>query len=89
MMMKSRRVSEKKFAKDENAVSTSMIIGIAVSLLLAGIFLPIGIDAVEDADTTNWSASTVTVFVLLPLAAVLAIVLAYFRASGFGGGGAS
>lgn len=75
----------KNFARDDHAVSAGLVIGIAISLLLVGVFMPLGIEEIEGTNTSNWSASTITVFVLIPLAAVLAVVLAYFRQGGIGG----
>lgn len=47
------------------------IIGISVSVLIAGIMVPMGITQIANATTTNWDPSVALVFqVVLPVLAV-------------------
>lgn len=45
------------------------------TLLLAAILLPIAIGLVVGANVTGWDATTTTVFLLLPVIAVVGIIL--------------
>lgn len=51
------------------------VIGIFITILLTGILVPVAFDQIFNADTTNWSSNTVTIFNLLPVISVVAIIL--------------
>lgn len=59
------------------------IINIFIVVLLAGILLPIAFGQIFNANTTGWDANTVTIFSLVPIISVVALVLvlvyAYFQ----------
>ena len=59
------------------------VINIFVVLLLAAILLPIAFTLIFNANTTGWDANTVTIFALLPIISVIALILilvyAYFQ----------
>lgn len=65
---------------DERAVSFSLKaaimlpIAIAVGALVAGIIVPIGIDELAGADTTNYSSGASTLWTNLDLFVVLAVL---------------
>lgn len=61
------------------------VINIFVVLLLAAILLPIAFTQIFNANTTGWDSNTVTIFALLPIISVIALVLvlvyAYYQRS--------
>lgn len=58
------------------------IVGIFIVLLLGAVLLPIAFTAIFNANTTGWDSNTVTIFNLLPIIGVVAVILilvyAYF-----------
>ena len=62
------------------------VIGVFITILLAGILLPIALGTIFSANTTGWDANTVTIFELLPIISVVAIILvlvyAYYTRGG-------
>ena len=52
------------------------IIGIFVVILLAAILLPIAFSLIFNANTTGWDSNTKTIFALIPIIGVVAVVLA-------------
>lgn len=62
------------------------VIGVFITILLAGILLPISLGTIFSANTTGWDANTVTIFELLPIISVVAVILilvyAYYTRGG-------
>ncbi len=54
-----------------------MAVGIFVVFILAGALLPTAFDQIFNASTTNWDASTVNLWELLPLMGVIALLLLF------------
>lgn len=67
-----------KISQGINTVA-SAIITLTVALLFAGNVLPVGLDAIFDANTSAWDAATVTLFLLIALAGVIAVLVAVFN----------
>jgi len=60
------------------SLSLHDVIIMAVSFLLVAILGPIAIGTIANSSTTNWTASTVTMFqVLLPIMWVIGVAIAY------------
>lgn len=59
----------------DNAIE--LVVGVLVGSLLAAYLLPIAIDALVDANTTNWGSDVTQLWDLLPLIIVLAIFLLF------------
>ena len=59
------------------------VVNIFIVLLLAAILLPIAFTLIFNANTTGWDSNTVTIFSLLPIISVIALILilvyAYFQ----------
>jgi len=56
----------------------STVIMLAISFLLVGVLGPIAIGYIANATTTNWDATTKTMFqVLLPLLWVIGVAIRY------------
>lgn len=51
------------------------VINIFIVVLLAGILLPISFDQIFSANTTGWDDNTVTIFGLVPIISVVALIL--------------
>jgi ABC-type bacteriocin/lantibiotic exporter with double-glycine peptidase domain len=68
-----------KLLKDTRA-EASKIISISVALLIAGVLLPVALSQIYSANTTGWNTAVALVFtVLLPVLAVIAIALIFFK----------
>lgn len=68
----------RKLFKDKRAITSSSIIGLAVSFFLVAIMGPIAIGTIANTTTTNWDASVVTIFqVVLPIIWVVGVALKY------------
>jgi len=62
------------------AISDTKIISVVVGLFLAGVLMPIGLDKIYSANTTNWDSTVATIFtVLMPVLAVLGLGLAFYK----------
>ena len=68
----------RKIFNDKRAITSSSIIGLAVSFFLVAIMGPIAIGTIANTTTTNWDASVVTIFqVVLPIIWVVGVALKY------------
>jgi hypothetical protein len=68
-----------KLLKDVRA-EASKIISLAVALLIAGVLMPVAISQIYSANTTGWNTAVALVFtVLLPVLAVIAVALIFFK----------
>ena len=68
----------KKFIRNKRAITSSSIIGLAVSFFLVAIMGPIAIGTIANTTTTNWDASVITIFqVVLPIIWVVGVALKY------------
>ena len=68
----------RKFLRNQKAITSGGIIGLAVSFFLVAIMGPIAIGTIANTTTTNWDASVVTIFqVVLPIIWVVGIALKY------------
>ena len=68
----------RKFLRNNKAITSGGIIGLAVSFFLVAIMGPIAIGTIANTTTTNWDASVVTIFqVVLPIIWVVGIALKY------------
>lgn len=56
-----------------------MVIGFMLTALLAGELLPTAFNSIFNASTSSWTSTTVTIWELLPLFVIIAVVL-YFVA---------
>ena len=67
-----------KLRKNNKAITSSAIIGLAVSFFLVAIMGPIAIGTIANTTTTNWDPSVVTIFqVVLPIIWVVGVALKY------------
>lgn len=67
-----------KWLKDKRGITSSAIIGLAVSFFLVAIMGPIAIGTIANTTTTNWDSSVVTIFqVVLPIVWVVGVALKY------------
>ena len=65
------------------AISMHDVIIMAVSFFLVAVLGPLAIGTVANATTTNWTASTITVFqVLLPIIWVIGVAIKYIPRGG-------
>lgn len=87
--MKRAFTTGSQLAQDERAVSTRAIkaaivipIALAIGALVAGIVVPIGLDELTGANTSNYSSGAATLWDNLDLFVILA-VLGYFVAMMF------
>jgi len=68
----------KRFLRNKRAITSSSIIGLAVSFFLVAIMGPIAIGTIANTTTTNWDASVITIFqVVLPIIWVVGVALKY------------
>ena len=68
----------RKFLRNNKAITSGGIIGLAVSFFLVAIMGPIAIGTIANTTTTNWDPSVVTIFqVVLPIIWVVGIALKY------------
>lgn len=51
------------------------VIGIFVTILLTAILIPVAFTQIFNANTTGWDTNTVTIFGLIPIIGVVAIIL--------------
>ena len=51
------------------------VIGIFITILLTAILIPVAFSQIFNANTTGWDANTVTIFGLIPIIGVVAIIL--------------
>lgn len=51
------------------------VIGVFVTILLTAILIPVAFGQIFNANTTGWDSNTVTVFSLIPIIGVVAIIL--------------
>lgn len=51
------------------------VIGVFITILLTAVLIPIAFGLIFNANTTGWDASTVTIFGLIPIIGVIAIIL--------------
>lgn len=58
---------------------------IAIGVYFLAALLPSAITSFVDAETTNWSTSTIALWALVPLAIIAVIVFAYVPRGGRGG----
>lgn len=67
-----------RFLRNKKAITSSSIIGLAVSFFLVAIMGPIAIGTIANTTTTNWDASVITIFqVVLPIIWVVGVALKY------------
>jgi len=67
-----------KLRRNKRGITSSAIIGLAVSFFLVAIMGPIAIGTIANTTTTNWDASVVTIFqVVLPIIWVVGVALKY------------
>ena len=57
-------------------IEGSMVIGIFAVVLLSAILLPIAFKLIFNANFTGWDSNTKTTFLLIPIIAVVAVILA-------------
>lgn len=68
----------RKFLSNRRAITSSEVIGLAVSFFLVAILGPIAIGTIANASTTNWDTAVVTVFqVVLPVIWAVAVAIRY------------
>jgi len=68
----------KRFFRNKKAITSSGIIGLAVSFFLVAIMGPIAIGTIANTTTTNWDPAVVTIFqVVLPIIWVIGVALKY------------
>ena len=68
----------RKFLRNKRAITSSAIIGLAVSFFLVAIMGPIAIGTIANTTTTNWDSAVVTIFqVVLPIIWVVGVALKY------------
>lgn len=59
---------------------SAKVIGICVSLVMAGVMLPIGLEQIDNATTTGWDPAVITIFqVVLPVLGVIGIAVAFWK----------
>jgi uncharacterized membrane protein len=51
------------------------VIGIFITILLTAILIPVAFSQIFNANTTGWDTNTVTIFGLIPIIGVVAIIL--------------
>ena len=70
--------SLKEFLSDKRGITSSAIIGLAISFFLVAILGPLAIGTIANTTTTNWDSSVVTVFqVVLPIIWTIAVAIKY------------
>lgn len=62
--------------KNRHGIEGTMVIGIFVVVLLAAILLPIAFKLIFNANFTGWDSNTKSVFLLIPIIGVVAVILA-------------
>ena len=68
----------KKLARDKRGITSSSIIGLAISFFLVAILGPLAIGTIANTTTTNWDPSVITVFqVVLPIIWIIAVAIKY------------
>jgi hypothetical protein len=68
----------KRFRESKRAITSSEVIGLAVSFFLVAILGPIAIGTIANTTTTNWSAPIITVFqIVLPVIWTVAVAIRY------------
>lgn len=68
----------RKFLESERGITSSSIIGLAISFFLVAVMGPIAIGTIANTTTTNWDASVVTIFqVVLPIVWVVGVAIKY------------
>lgn len=69
----------KRFMKDRKAEMYDKIIGISVALVIVSVMIPIGINAILQADNASWGIIHVLFATLLPVIAIVAIVMLFLK----------
>lgn len=54
-----------------------MAVGVFVVLLLAGALVPVAFDLIFNATTSNWTNNTQTLWDLIPLVSIVAVLLLF------------
>lgn len=54
-----------------------MAVGIFVTLLLAAALIPVAFDLIFNTSTSNWGSNTVTLWELIPLVSIVAVLLLF------------
>jgi len=68
----------RKFLKSRKGITSSAIIGLAVSFFLVAVMGPIAIGTIANTTTTNWDSSVITIFqVVLPIVWVVGVAIKY------------
>lgn len=71
----------RRFKNDTRGAMTAYaIIGIGIGLFLFGIFFPLAMTEIMEANTTDWPTGVVTIFqTALPILGIIAVALGYIR----------
>lgn len=64
-----------KTSNKRRGVMEEKVIGVFITILLAGILVPIAFSQIFNANVTGWDTNTVTIFKLLPIIGVVALIL--------------
>ena len=72
----------RKFLQNKKAVSPQAIVGIAVSLLVAAVLVPVAMTQILGANQSGWDASLILIFgTVVPILAIIGIAIKYIPGS--------